>query len=140
MKSVKKEYTNGELTIVWENSKCIHAAECIKALPKVYNPQARPWIKIENATTAELKAQVDKCPTGALSYYMNGEENQESQTMETKVEVMKDGPLLVYGTIQVTDKDGNTETKNKTTAFCRCGASKNRPYCDGAHMKIGFKD
>ena len=71
---------------------------------------------------------------------MNAEGNQEAESLETKVEVLKDGPLLIYGTLMVTDKDGNTEKKNKTTAFCRCGKSNNKPYCDGAHVKAEFRD
>ena len=134
----RKEYTNGEITVVWKPKQCIHAGECVKALPDVYKPKEQPWVQIENATTEELKAQVGKCPSGALSYFMNGEENQEASSLETKVEVMENGPLLVYGTLQVTDKDGNSEVKNKTTAFCRCGHSANKPYCDGAHVKEGF--
>lgn len=66
-----KEYTNDEITIVWKPNVCIHAAECRKALPKVYNPDEKPWLKIENATTEELKDQINKCPSGALSYYIN---------------------------------------------------------------------
>jgi uncharacterized Fe-S cluster protein YjdI len=139
-REIVKEYTNGELTIVWKPKSCIHAAECVKALPNVYNPNEKPWIKAENGTTDELKAQIAKCPSGALSYYMNGEANQEALTASTKVEVMENGPLLVYGTIEVKDKTGNTETKNKTTAFCRCGASDNKPYCDGSHVKVDFRD
>lgn len=139
-REIVKEYSNGELTIVWKPRACIHAAECVKALPNVYKPNDKPWINADNATTEELKAQIAKCPSGALSYYMNGEENQEALAAETKVEVMENGPLLVYGTIEVKDKDGNTEIKNKTTAFCRCGASANKPYCDGSHVKIDFRD
>ncbi len=69
----KYEYTNGELTIIWHPSICQHAGICVKMLPKVYNPQERPWIKIENATTDELIAQINKCPSGALSYRINKE-------------------------------------------------------------------
>ena len=72
-KEIVKEYSNGELTVVWKPAKCIHAAECVKALPKVYNPNEKPWIKAENGTTEELKAQINKCPSGALSYYIKGE-------------------------------------------------------------------
>ena len=139
-REIKKEYSNDELTIVWNPKTCIHAAECVKALPNVYKPNEKPWIQIENATTQELKDQIMKCPSGALSYYMNGEDNKEVETLETKVEVLENGPLLVYGTLTVTDKDGNTETKNKTTAFCRCGQSHNKPYCDGTHVKVDFRD
>jgi len=98
----------------------------------------KPWIAIENATTEELKSQIAKCPSGALGYYMNDEKDAESETLETKVEVLENGPLLVYGTLKVTDKEGNTETKNKTTAFCRCGQSNNKPYCDGSHLSSNF--
>ncbi len=68
---MNKEYTNGEITIKWELKKCEHAGVCIRTLPKVYNPKASPWIKIENTTTEELKNQINKCPSGALSFYEN---------------------------------------------------------------------
>lgn len=139
MAEIVKEYSNGELTVVWKPKTCIHAGICVKTLPNVYKPSEKPWITAENASTQELKDQIAKCPSGALSYKMNDANNPEQESMETKVEVMENGPLLVYGTLKVTDKDGNTETKNKTTAFCRCGGSQNKPYCDGTHMKIDFK-
>ena len=64
---LKKEYSNGEVTIIWKPDLCIHAGECVKALPNVYNPKDRPWIKPENASGDEIRAQVAKCPSGALS-------------------------------------------------------------------------
>lgn len=63
------KYSNGEITIVWKPSLCTHTGICVRTLPAVYNPRVRPWIKIENATTQELIAQVNKCPSGALTYY-----------------------------------------------------------------------
>ena len=66
-----KEYTNGEITITWEAKKCQHAGTCVKMLPKVYNPIARPWIKIDKATSEELMNQIDQCPSGALGYRKN---------------------------------------------------------------------
>ncbi|MFD2562146.1 (4Fe-4S)-binding protein [Aquimarina rubra] len=68
---IKKEYTNGELTIVWKPGKCIHSGVCVKTLPKVYHPKDKPWILPENASTEALKSQIDACPSGALGYYMN---------------------------------------------------------------------
>ncbi|WP_419868576.1 (4Fe-4S)-binding protein [Chryseobacterium sp. CT-SW4] len=65
------EYVNGEITVIWQPKKCIHSGICVKTLPKVYNPKARPWIKVENATPAELQNQIDQCPSGALSYKFN---------------------------------------------------------------------
>lgn len=69
--AITKEYTNGELTIEWQPKLCVHAGECVKALPKVYSPKEKPWLKIENATSNELKDQIKKCPSGALAYRMN---------------------------------------------------------------------
>ena len=134
-----KEYTNGEVTVVWKPEACIHSAICVKGLGDVFKPNEKPWIKIDAASTEELINQIKACPSGALSYYMNGAANNESETLETKVEVLENGPLLVYGTIKVTHKDRNEEIKNKTTAFCRCGASNNKPFCDGTHVKEAFK-
>ena len=94
---------------------------------------------VDAASTKELVNTIKQCPSGALSYYMNDEADQSSQTLETKVEVLENGPLLVYGTLKVKRKDGSEETKNRTTAFCRCGASQNKPYCDGAHVKEDFR-
>ena len=68
---MEKQYKNKEITIHWDQSKCIHAGVCVRSLPNVYNPKERPWIKIENASSEELKAQIDNCPSGALSYTLN---------------------------------------------------------------------
>lgn len=137
--SKTKEYSNGEVTITWEPEKCIHSAICAKGLPMVFKPRERPWITIDAASTVALVNQIKQCPSGALGYYMNGEKNNEAEHLETKVEVIENGPLLVYGTLSVTHKNGSKEIKNKTTAFCRCGASSNKPYCDGTHIKESFK-
>ncbi len=139
MKEVVKEYSNGEMTIFWKPKACIHAGECVKRLPKVYNPKARPWIQLENATTQELKDQVDACPSGALSFKMIGADTKEKMTQEVKVEALENGPLLVSGTLNVINSDGSRAVKKRTTAFCRCGASNNKPYCDGAHVEAEFK-
>jgi uncharacterized Fe-S cluster protein YjdI len=70
-KEMVKHYSNGELTVVWKPNLCIHSGICVKTLPRVYNTKERPWVKPENASTEELKAQIRKCPSGALSYFMN---------------------------------------------------------------------
>lgn len=64
-----KEYPNGEISVVWKPELCEHAGICVKMLPKVYNPKERPWIRVENASTEELRHQISKCPLGALSYH-----------------------------------------------------------------------
>ncbi len=67
----KIEYTNGEIAIIWKPELCKHAGICVKMLPKVYRPKERPWVLPENATTEQLIAQIEQCPSGALTYLMN---------------------------------------------------------------------
>jgi uncharacterized Fe-S cluster protein YjdI len=141
MKDVTKKYSNGEVTIVWKPGLCIHSAMCFKGLGEVFNPQKRPWITPEGATTEKIIQQVKKCPSGALSYYLNREvgDGEVEVEAETIVEPMINGPLMVYGNVSVRDSHGNITKKNNVTAFCRCGGSQNKPFCDGTHKKINFQ-
>ncbi len=139
MENITKEYSNGEITIVWKPAQCIHSTLCWKGLIEVFNPKKRPWIDATAAGTDAIRTQVEKCPSGALSYFSNNGDVQPV-AVETTVEVTPNGPLLVYGNITVKNKTGAEEKKYKVTALCRCGASANKPYCDGSHVKTGFKD
>jgi uncharacterized Fe-S cluster protein YjdI len=71
MNSISKNYSNGEVTITWEPQKCIHSGLCAKGLPKVFNPQRKPWIDTDQASSQEMVDQVKKCPSGALGYFYN---------------------------------------------------------------------
>ncbi len=138
---MEKQYTNGEITIVWKPDACIHSTLCWRGMIDVFNPKKRPWINMEGADSEAVIAQVEKCPSGALSFFRNSEAEKQPETIdvETIVEATPNGPLMVYGNIKVKDPEGNETVKHKVTAFCRCGASGNKPYCDGSHRKVGFK-
>lgn len=66
-----REYSNGEITILWESAKCIHSGNCVRNLSAVFQPRERPWIKMDNATSEEITAAVNKCPSGALTLKPN---------------------------------------------------------------------
>lgn len=135
-----KEYESEKLTVVWEPEKCIHSEICFKGLSNVFNPNNRPWINVDGAADDVIQDQINKCPSGALSYKLKGgtEDVLEGQD-EQLVEVIKSGPLMIHGNIKVKSPDGTESLKNRVTAFCRCGASDNKPYCDGSHKKVEFK-
>lgn len=134
-----KEYKKEDLTIEWDSKKCIHSAICAKGLPSVFKPKDRPWIQTENGSAQEIMDTVDKCPSGALSYYTGEKKEAAMENEVTKVEVKTNGPLLVSGNLVIVNAEGKEEHKKRNTAFCRCGASANKPYCDGAHNEIGFE-
>lgn len=147
MENKIKEYTNGEVTVVWKPNLCIHSKICwhaVHGMPEVFNPRERPWIKLDATTTEKLVEQVSKCPSGALSHFMNREinipSNSPTDSISTTIEVTSNGPLLVHGTVLVKDTNGQEVIKDKVTALCRCGASSNKPYCDGKHRSINFID
>lgn len=140
-----KEYSNGEITIVWRPALCIHATFCWKELPEVFDPKKRPWTNAMGASTERIIKQVDRCPSLALTYYYNDKKENKMEKIEkavseeTRVEMAPNGPLMIEGNLLVKDKDGKIELKSGMTAFCRCGATKNPPYCDGSHIGINFK-
>lgn len=138
---MKKEYTNGEVTVTWQPDVCIHSKKCWTELFAVFNPSARPWINIQGAVTEEIINQVKKCPSGALGYYLNNQDQtpEEKPKYTSFIEVTKSGPLLVHGKITVKHHDDVICEKDNITAFCRCGASSNKPFCDGSHRKVEFE-
>ena len=71
MKDITKKYSNGGVTIIWKPSLCIHSRNCFTGLGDVFHPQTVPWITPEASTSSKIIEQVKKCPSGALSYYMN---------------------------------------------------------------------
>lgn len=138
---IHKEYSNGEVTITWEPHKCIHSTNCVKGLPSVFDFEKRPWVNAEGANTEVIVKQIDNCPSGALGYYFA--EHKEKSTgdvmSEQLVEVVPNGPLMVYGNLQVKLPNGHIKNQSKVSAFCRCGSSQNKPFCDGSHKKINFQ-
>lgn len=139
MENIVKEYTNGEVTIVWKPNLCTHASFCWRELPEVFMPNKRPWVNPMGASTERIIKQIERCPSGALSYYMN---NQKDKEMETKndieIQIHKNGPLFIAGNLTVV-RDDKRENRPDGAAFCRCGKSKNQPYCDGSHMEQPFE-
>ena len=135
-----KEYANDDITITWEPDKCMHSEKCWRGLGAVFNPKVRPWINVNGADADTIRKQIDQCPSGALGYKgQQGGTSAASSTEEIIVELAPNGPLMVYGNLTLKDKEGNETKHHKTTAFCRCGASSNKPFCDGSHQKIDFK-
>ena len=135
MKEVIKRYSTDNITVVWQPAKCSHSKKCFHGLPQVFNPENRPWLALDKSSDEDIVAQVKLCPSGALS--IEGDEPEKSAST-TKVNVTKGGPLLVAGSLTITLADGEEVEKQGMTALCRCGASANKPYCDGSHSKIEF--
>lgn len=135
-----KEYSNGEVTILWKSGLCIHSEKCVNGLPEVFNINSSPWINPSNADSAAIIEQVSKCPSGALSIKkeVKGEEMPEEKEAKVEITPTKNGPLMIVGDFEIVDSEGNSIATSKKTFLCRCGTSANKPFCDGSHKRVDF--
>ena len=139
---IKKEYKNGEITVVWQPNLCIHSGVCFHSLPKVFRPRERPWIKMENADSATITDTVNACPSGALSLKKTISESLTTTVPSRELphfRIVPDGPLQFKGPCLVTLEDGTVVEKPNGVSICRCGESASYPFCDSSHKTNGFK-
>jgi uncharacterized Fe-S cluster protein YjdI len=149
MENNNRDYTNGEITVFWQPKFCIHATTCYSELIEVFNPRKRPWINMQGASSEKIIEIVNKCPTDALTYKWNKDldsppvsKNQKTEPeMDAPVviQVMRDGPLVITGKIDLTSFEGKVFKTYSVSSLCRCGVSNNMPFCDGTHRKIAFE-
>lgn len=132
------EYDGEDITVTWDGKRCIHARECVHGLPAVFNPDERPWIDPDDADADEVAEVITRCPTGALQFEREDGGWEESIPEENTVEVTPGGPLYARGDIDIRDEDGAVLLSDTRVAFCRCGASGNKPLCDNTHLDIEF--
>ncbi|MCH7973403.1 MAG: (4Fe-4S)-binding protein [Bacteroidetes bacterium] len=133
-----QNYKKNELGISYDPNICTHSANCMNGFPEIFNIEKEPWVNLDSAKKEKLTEAVKNCPSGALKIIDDTAQAVEEAGEIVKIDVMSKGPLLVKGRFKITDHNGNVlETKDKV-ALCRCGSSKNKPFCDGTHSKIDF--
>jgi CDGSH-type Zn-finger protein/uncharacterized Fe-S cluster protein YjdI len=133
-------YKGQGVSVRFNAARCIHAAECVHGLPRVFDTQARPWIQPGKATADEVVAVVARCPTGALQAIYDDGRAAETVSARNELRLMADGPHHLRGDIEIRDDSGKILARETRMALCRCGASSNKPYCDNSHVGSGFKD
>ena len=131
-----REYSTDEIVVEWQPRLCYHSHNCIRALPNVFDPDRRPWVDIEAASTDEVEDAVAQCPSGALRTRRPGAAEPRTEPLEVRASA--GGPLLIRGGVRVLDADGNVLYEGEKAALCRCGGSANKPFCDGTHRTNGF--
>ena len=141
IKDKRKNYVGKEITIHDNRKICSHSAECVNNLPSVFKFNTRPWINPDAADKQQIINTIKKCPSGALGYSIDDIEYKEQERMSL-VTVSKDGPYTITGGIDlIGDNIQFAEGFSKEHyTLCRCGASSNKPFCDGMHITINFKD
>jgi uncharacterized Fe-S cluster protein YjdI len=136
---VLRSYEGNGIIVSWEPKLCIHVANCIRALPTSFDPNARPWIDVTTANADQMAEAITTCPTGALTYRRTDGAPQEAPTSPATIQPRTNGPLFVRGETEVIDIQGSTTREATRMALCRCGQSANKPFCDLSHRAVGFK-
>jgi uncharacterized Fe-S cluster protein YjdI len=133
-----RTYTGEAIEVHWEPRLCIHVQNCVRRLPQVFKAEERPWVVVDGADAERVAATVEACPTGALHYRRLDGGPEEIVREETTVEPRPNGPLFVRGRVRIVGDDGAVVREDTRVALCRCGASANKPFCDGSHRSVGF--
>jgi CDGSH-type Zn-finger protein/uncharacterized Fe-S cluster protein YjdI len=129
------DYVDGKhLTLVYEGKRCIHARFCVTGAPKVFIANIKgPWIDPDGIDKARLVEIAHACPSGAIRYDRHDGEPNEAPPPVNLLSIREGGPYAIRADLSV----GGDRSSFRAT-LCRCGASKNKPYCDGSHHEVGF--
>jgi CDGSH-type Zn-finger protein/uncharacterized Fe-S cluster protein YjdI len=129
------DYIEGRgLTLVYEGKKCIHSRFCVTGAPNVFIANIKgPWIQPDAVTTEALVEIAHACPSGAIRYQRKDGKPDESPPPVNLISIREAGPYAFRGELEIDGKPGPFRA-----TLCRCGASKNKPYCDGSHHDVQF--
>lgn len=132
-------YAGKQITIHDNRGICAHAGYCTDTLAAVFKLGEEPWIDPDGASSQAIIDAILKCPSGALSYSLDDVEYRD-RDREPMVTVTPNGPYAVSGGVELLDQSFGEGASTEHYTLCRCGASLNKPFCDGSHWRVGFKD
>jgi uncharacterized Fe-S cluster protein YjdI/CDGSH-type Zn-finger protein len=135
-----RHYANEAIDISYDAQRCIHAAECVRGLPAVFDTARRPWILPSGASADAIASVIERCPSGALHYARRDGGASESPPERTTIRPVPGGPLYVRGLVQLRSAAGSLIVEDTRLALCRCGQSQNKPFCDNSHIGTGFDE
>lgn len=134
------KYPGDAAEVSWHGGLCIHIGECGRAKGDLFVGGRQPWCQPDAASNDEVKEVVLRCPTGALSFNFADGSNPEEASSHNTVSVAYNGPLFVRGDLDIDGAPDDVPGLKFRAALCRCGHSKNKPFCDNSHDDAGFRD
>lgn len=134
-----QNYPGDNITIHFNRSICSGAAECVRGLPSVFKSgDGEDWIRPNEDRVENIVATIRKCPSGALSFSIDNHVKIDDREI-AKISIVENGPYEVEA-VEVTGKPSPTNCSTSKMALCRCGHSKNKPFCDYSHAEKGWKE
>ena len=137
---VARTYATDAVEVTWEPGVCAHVGECFRGSAAAFDPRRRPWVEPGAEPPERLDEIVARCPTGALRVrWLDGRPAVSEPEGPATVTPQLDGPLYVRGRFRIFDRDGALVREDTRMALCRCGHSRNKPFCDDSHYRVGFR-
>jgi CDGSH-type Zn-finger protein/uncharacterized Fe-S cluster protein YjdI len=133
------DFAGREIDVRFDGRLCIHVGECGYSSGELFVADRQPWCAPDLVSKEEVREIVERCPSGALSY-TDKAGAPESPPPENSVMVVNDGPLYLTGDLDIEGAGEDMPGVRFRAALCRCGASKNKPFCDNSHIEVGFHD
>jgi len=127
------------ITVHFNRSVCSGAGECVRGLPAVFISGAKDWIQPGEASVEEVINTVRKCPSGALTYTVDGR-TEIREEAEVSVRIVKNGPYEITGPVEFESPRWSENASRTCFALCRCGKSDNAPFCDYNHGEQSWED
>lgn len=132
-----RRYSGEEVDVTYNVKRCIHAKQCVNRLAEVFDTQKRPWINVASTPADRVAGVVELCPSGAL-HHVRKDGIQEAIPQQNVIIAWQNGPLEIRGDLALSGATVELQQETRVT-LCRCGASKNKPFCDNSHNDIAFQ-
>ena len=133
------KYEGEQADVFWEGALCIHIGECGRSSGDLFVDGREPWCQPDLTTVDDAVDVVERCPSGALTYLRKDGGAAEAASERNVVTVVYNGPLYVRGDLEIAGGEDSPGVRTRA-ALCRCGESKNKPFCDNSHEKVSFRD
>jgi CDGSH-type Zn-finger protein/uncharacterized Fe-S cluster protein YjdI len=134
------KYEGEKLDVSWDGRLCIHVGECGRSEGDLFVGDRKPWCQPDSSESAYVEEVMLRCPSGALVALRKDGTPVERSPDPNQVLVSNDGPLYVRGEIELEGAPDDMPGVRHRVALCRCGQSKNKPFCDNSHRGAGFRD
>jgi len=133
-------YQSPDIVVTFDPNLCMHFGECLRGAPEVFDVSRPDWVRPAAGPADKVAEVVSRCPSGALQAVLPGRApDKPLPSAGVTIQVTRNGPVVVKGAVRLELPTGISEKRNSSFSLCRCGQTRSTPFCDGSHIRVGFK-
>ncbi|MCH7876324.1 MAG: CDGSH iron-sulfur domain-containing protein [Gemmatimonadetes bacterium] len=135
----RDEYVGAGITVHDNRGICAHSARCTDSLSAVFRLKEEPFVAPDGDRAEQVAATIQGCPSGALSYSIDGVEHRDRES-DPMILIVPNGPYVIRGGADLQGVEWGDGASHEHFTLCRCGQSQNKPFCSGAHWHHHFDE